>query len=295
MAKAKPPPNGRIVASDLIDVWDAKTFDEELSALLAKEADLVRNYMTRDHRIFLAHDLGRGPVVSMLRPENPYASAFGALKEAIRELMQSRAMRAWHYTRLTTAEVEKLRDEGIHLSTPATLRARLDFLVACAGLSRQLADTLHAESPFHSDQLEARSGKFWMASHPVAIDDGGVRPLMAHWGGEVASFWTKDPALLAPLATTGIPRVIEVAVPLAVTSKTYSAAGAVIATFGRTLGCIPGSHSFDIYVTTPLPPDSVLRVHSEGDSSFHTMGLSYPAGYLDVDLGHWKELTGEDD
>ena len=294
MAKAKPPPHGRTVASDLIDVWDAKTFDGELSALLAKEGDFVRNYMTTDHRVFLVHDLGRSPERPMLRPENPYTSAFGALKEAISELMQSRTIRAWHYTRLTAAEVEKLRDEGIHLSTPATLRARLDCLVASAALSPQLADALYVESLFHSDQLEARSGKFWMTSHPVAIDDSGVRPLMAHWGGEVASFWTKDPALLAPLATTGIPRVIEVAVPLAVTSKSYSAAGAVIATFGRTLGCIPGSHSFDIYLTTPLPPDSVLLVHSEGDSSFHTIGLSYPERYVDVDKAHWKELTGED-
>jgi hypothetical protein len=283
------------VASDLIDIWDPKTFDGELSAVLAKAADLVRNYMTTDHRIFLAHDLCRSPERFIIRPENPYASAFFALQEAIVERMRSRTIRAWHYTRLTAEEVEKMRDEGIHLSTPATLRARSDFLVDSGGLSPQLADALYAKSPFHSDQLGARSGKFWLVSHPVAVNNSGVEPLMAHWGGEVASFWTKDPILLAPLAATGKPRVIEFAVPLALTHHSYSAGQAVVATFGRTLGCIPGKHSFDLCVTTSLPPDSVLVVHTEGSSSFHAMGLSYPARYVDVDVGRWKELTGEDD
>jgi hypothetical protein len=197
------------VASDLIDLWDPKTFDGELSAILAKEADLVRKYMTTDHRIFLAHDLARGPKRSIIRPENPYASAFLALEEAIGEKMRSRTMRAWHYTRLTAEEVEKMRDEGIHLSTPATLRARLGFLVASGALTAQLADALYGKSPFHSDQLKARSSKFWLVSHPVAVNDSGVEPLMAHWGGEVASFWTKDPILLALLAATGEPREVD--------------------------------------------------------------------------------------
>jgi hypothetical protein len=283
------------VFSGLIDVWDAKTFDCELSTALAKEADLVRSYMMTDQRIFLAHDLGRSPERSVVRPENPYASAFLALKEAIGERMQSRMIRAWHYTRLTAVEVDRLRHEGIQLSTPATLRSRLDLLVASGSLSAQSADALYAGSPFHSDQLKARSNKFCMVSHPVAIHDCGVEPLMAHWGGEVASMWTKDPVLLAPLAATGEPRVIELGVPLALTRHSYSAGEAVVATFGRALGCIPGNHSFDLYVTTPLRPDSVLRVHNEGESSFQAIGLSYPEGYVDVDIGYWKELTGEDD
>jgi hypothetical protein len=152
--------------------------------------------MTTDHRILAANDLGDGPDRFIVRPENPYASSFVALREAIGERMWSRTIRAWHYTRLMAVEVETLRDDGIHLSTPARLRTRSDFLVASGALSAQLADTLYAASPFHSNQLAARSGKFWMVSHPVAINNGVVEPLMAHWGGEVASMWTKDTALL---------------------------------------------------------------------------------------------------
>jgi hypothetical protein len=278
----------------LIDVWDAKTFDEDLASILAEAADLVRNYLTTEDGNFLSHDLGRGPARSILRPENPHTAAFLALKEAIGDQMRSRTIRAWHYTRLTESEVDGLRREGVHLSTPATLRARLDVLVASGQLSTQQADALFAASPFHSDQLQSRSDKFWLVSHPQAIDDGGVKPLMAHWGGEVASMWSKEPALLAPIAVTGKPRVIEVAVPLGGTPNGYEAAGAVLATFGRTLGCIPSAHGFDLWVTTPLGPAAIITVHTEGDAFFPVIGHSYPEGYVNVDNGHWKELTGEE-
>lgn len=283
------------MASNLIDVWDAKTFDAELSAHLEKHADLIRNYLTTDRQIFLDYDMGRQRDKFLMRPQNPHAPAFLALQEQIMELMRTRIMRAWHYTRITKQEIETLRNKGIHLSTPETLRARLDFLVASDLLSGPTADALYAASPFHSDQLDARSGKFWMASHPVHIDDGGVQPLMAHWGGEVASMWVKDPVLLAPLAGTGIRCVLELAVPLALTNHGYSASGAILATFGRALACISGKHDFDLYVTTPLPPDRVIKVHTEGDPSFNAIGISYPEGYVDVDVGYWEALTGESD
>jgi hypothetical protein len=60
------------VFSGFIDVWNAQTFDSELSATLTSEADLVRNHMTMEHRIFLSHDLGRAPERSLVRPDNPY-------------------------------------------------------------------------------------------------------------------------------------------------------------------------------------------------------------------------------
>jgi hypothetical protein len=280
-----------MVSSNVIDVWDVRTFDEELSAILADKAELVRNYTMTDHRIFVSHDLGLSPEKAIIRPQNPFSSAFLVLKETIAEQIQSRTIRAWHYTRLTVAEVEILRTEGIHLSTPATLRARLDFQVASGALSAQIADALYAASPFHRDQLKARSDKFWMVSHPVAADDGGVEPLMAHWGGEVGSMWTKDAVLLDPLAAMGRPCILELAVPLPQTRHSYSAAQAVVATFSRALGCVSSKHAFDLFVTTALPPDSILQVHSEGDPSFHGMAVKYPKSYVDVDLGRWEELN----
>ena len=144
-------------------------------------------------------------------------------------------------------------------------------------------------------RLESRSRKFWMVSHPHAIDDGGVEPLMAHWGGEIASMWTKDPVLLAPLAVTGKPRVVELAVPLVITRHSHSAARAVIATYGRALGCIPSAHRFDLCVTAPLGSDAIIAVHTEGDASFHAMGRSYREGFVNSTsplIGSFRRASG---
>jgi hypothetical protein len=44
-----------------------------------------------------------------------------------------------------------------------------------------------------------------------------------------------------------------------------------------------------------LPPEAILAVHSNGEPSFIRMAQGYPAGFVDVSIGRWKELTGEDD
>ena len=257
------------MADRLTDVWDAKTFDPVLTAQLHDQIDVITDYVARDREIFLAHELGRSR--SLMRPENVHAGAFIALREAMGEAMKNRTIRAWRYTRLTDAEVELARRDGIHLSTPQTLRTRLETLVVSGDLTGAQLEALDAASPFH-EELKSRSEKFWLASHPIPIDDGGVEPLMAHWGGEVGSMWLKDEALLAPLAKIGRPRILEVAVPLALTNHAFSAGCAVVATYGRAQGARP-----------------------EGEVGFDAMGRSHPAGFVNVSIGFWKELTGEDD
>ena len=278
-----------------IDVWDLATFDAELVAILEENADLIRNYMDRDVEIFLTFERATGPDRPLMRPSNVYATDFMALKDALGVEMESRTIRAWHYTRLTEGEAEALKATGVEMSTLDSLRARLATRVAANDFSQALADDLFAASPFHSDQLGGRKDKFWMTSHPVAVDDSGVDPLMAHWGGEVASFWMKNVNHLAILAGIGRRSIVELAVPLAKTCHAQSASEAVIATYGRSLGCIPSKHAFDLYAKSPLPRAAVLAIHAEPNHTFATMGVTFPNGFVDVDIGRWKELTGEDD
>lgn len=279
----------------LIDVWDLKTFDPELIATLAAEADTIRGYMVREHEIVLAHDLGRARERSILRPRNAHADTFMALRECLGTEMQVRTIRAWHYTRLTDAEADALWTTGIEISTIDSLRARLSARVIAGDFNQAVADALFAASPFHSDQFGSRSNKFWMTSHPMVIDDSGVAPLMAHWGGEVAFFYLKDPSQCATFASIGRRRVVELAVPLVLTKHAFWAGMAVIATFGRSLGCIPSKHAFDLYVSSRLPGSAVLAIYTDADPTFGAIAATYPRGFIDVDIGHWKELTGEDD
>jgi hypothetical protein len=87
-----------------IDVWDLTTFDAELVAILDNNADLIRNYMVRDHEIFLTHELAIGHDRALMRPTNAFAAGLVAFKEALALEMQSRTIRAWHYTRLKTLQ-----------------------------------------------------------------------------------------------------------------------------------------------------------------------------------------------
>jgi hypothetical protein len=279
----------------LIDVWDIRTFDPDLLNVLVSNADLIRTYIDTNNRIFLSYDLGRDPDRLLLRPENPSAAEFYSLLEAMDRLMAVRTIRAFHYTRLTDEEVAGIRASGVHVSTLQSLRRRLDVLVASGRLAADVADRLYAESPFHSEQLQARSGKFWMASHPIPPNDSGVVPLMKHWGGEVASMWVRDVALSAPLTMLGKARIMEIAAPLVATRHSHAASKAVVASFGRSQGAYPEKFAFDLYVKEALPAAAELAVHTEGDTAFTSMGRTYPAGFIDVDVGRWKELTGEDD
>ena len=278
-----------------IDLWDYGSLDDELRQVLEPNRQLIQEYFETDHTIFLSHDLGRSPGRSSNRPDNPRASAYYDLLDEVNELMRVRTIRAYHYTRLTDQEVEDLHRSGIYLSTPETLQHRLDALVASGKLSAADAEVLFSKSPFHSEQCQGRTGKFWMTSHPVSVEDCGVVPLMERWGGEVASFWLRDLQLSSSLVEIGTARVIEIAAPLEKTRHSHSAATAAVATFGRHIGAIPGKSDFDLYVNAPLEPGSVLAVHMEGDTTFAAIGKSYPPGYIDVDTGRWKELTGEDD
>lgn len=279
----------------IIDVWDVATFDPDLVAILEANEVTMRAYFDTENEIFLSFDLERDPERPPLRPENPHAGAFYRLLDTMGSEMKARSIRAFHYTRLTGDEVERLSRSGIHVSTPETLRRRLDAVVASGELTADAADQLYAKSPFHGDQLAVRSGKFWLSSHPVIVDDGGVAPLMVQWGGEVTSMWVRGADLAKPLRAIGRRRIVEVAVPMSATTHSHNAGNAVVATFARWRGALPEKSAFDLYVTTALPPAAVIKIHTEGEPTFATMARDYPAGYVDVGVTRWKELTGEDD
>jgi hypothetical protein len=70
---------------------------------------------------------------------------------------------------------------------------------------------------------------------------------------------------------------------------------AIVATFARSRGSVAAKHSFDLCVEQSLPPTAVLALHTEGDAPFVEMGRGYPVGFVDVAIGYWKELTGEEE
>ena len=114
---------------------------------------------------------------------------------------------------------------------------------------------------------------------PHESDDSGVELLLESWGGEAVYFWQRDPELQASLRKIGRPRVFEFAVPMIKTWSSSAAGAAVIAAYGRSLGCRYDSKMFDLYAHQPLGAECLLAVHSDGDTNFAGLGRTYPASY----------------
>lgn len=184
--------------------------------------------------------------------------------------------------RVTDEEITDLKAGGIHMSNLANIRRRLDSMVKVQLLSQQAADDLYADSPFHEQPI--RAGQFWMVSHPFHPSNGHVALLLEHWGGEGVYFWQQDEALLGRVKQIGLPRVIEIAVPLRATKQVYAAAKAVAGTYALSNGFKADWPAFDICAVAPLGPDVVLDILSEGDSKFFALGRGYPARYFEREV-----------
>lgn len=266
------------MTSKPIDVWDVETFDHALRVELEAMKDLFCNYEQTEKINYREQQASKEWIP---QKENPYAADRQAiLEENIMPMMAQRIIRAWHYTRLTDDEADLLKANGIYTSDLTTIRKRLDTQVAAGTISAKIADALYGSSPFYS-QKEARSGKFWMTSHPYHPNHHGVELLLGHWGGEGVYFWLEDDEHIKLVQGIGRPRVVEIAIPLSLTTSAYPAAKAVIAAFVKVHGCEPDGGAFDLYANSALGADAVLNVLTEGGTEFGSLARGYPARFTD--------------
>jgi hypothetical protein len=268
-----------------ISLWDVSTYDETLIGALHEHTDLIRSFRETENRQFRDYEQGLNRERRKPRPMNPYAAAHRMLEKDIAAYLRDRTIHAFHYSRLTCAEVETLRSDGIHLSTAKTFRARMAARAAEGLLTPTDVETIYAASPIHDPQ-ELRSGRFYMISHPIPPGDSLVSDLLGHWGGEVSYMRLRDEnaPLVTKLQAMGRPRIIEIALPIAATHDASNAATTVLQSFALHLGCVAHKHCIDLCAVQQLPPPVVLAVHTEGDPAFQGMGRDYPAGYVDTDL-----------
>lgn len=242
---------------NVIDVWNARTFDVELLAKLTDHATAIEG--------FLASKID--------------AQDIDELIDVFTEVMSSRTIRGWHYTRLIDEEVEIIRRNGIYPSSLESIRARLGRLVEAGIISPAEADRLFADSPYH-EQNDIRANRFWMTSNPITVDSSGVTLLLGNWGGEGVYFWQQNSDLKKRVAEIGRPRVLELAVPVRTTGfhATRIASG-VMRTFGETAVPNRSRADFDFYTKEVLAADAVRAIHTEGEPQFSLIGNGYPGEY----------------
>jgi hypothetical protein len=260
-----------------IDVWNVETFDDVLLGELREHEFLIRDYMDTETRNFVERQAWdhRSPP-----PTNPHFDEYRWLEKHITDYMGTRSIRAWHYTRLTNDEELLVRKFGVYPSTLETIRKRLNMRVAVGDFSAEKADALFAASPFQDPQRGGeRANRFWLTSHPLEPDDGGVKSLLGNWGGEGLYHWLQDERLKNLIARIGKPRVLELVVPIDATPHGDRAAETVLGAFGRSLGCKPDRKAFDLACTHALGPEVIIRIHTEGEPDFAALARGYPVGF----------------
>ena len=245
---------------------------------LRDHGELIVNYIKTDRAI---SDEYESSDHTQMRRSNPYAGDFIAYRDhKLTPLMETRTIRAWHYSRMTDEEIGRLRATGVVPNNLSTIRARLDAMVKDGEFDQATADHLFESSPFHDDPFGGRTDKFWMTSHPVGIDDGGVRYLLSLWGGESAAFTHICGPMSETLARVGRGRILEVAVPLSVTRDAFSAAQGVLSGYAASLALRYDHSVFDLFAMKPLPVTAILAIHSEGEDNFAQMARAYPARFV---------------
>lgn len=184
-------------------------------------------------------------------------------------------IRVWHYTRLTDEEAGAMRQKLVP-SSLEYLRCRLNNLVAKNLLNENEADTIFAQSPFHKQSN--RAGYLCTTIIPLPHLDSGVKPLLNSWGGESAYFWISDKGIAKTLESLGTPRVIEIETTLTDNLNGYKVAQTFLAAWARLLGAPATLSGCDLFIKECIDTAKVLRVHTEGDSSFRAIGMDYPVG-----------------
>lgn len=182
----------------------------------------------------------------------------------------------FHYSRLADDEVAQIHEHGLELSTPESLRRRLEARVRKRDLSQEEADVILSCSPLQTTAFGERSGRIWSVSGPLPIDDGGVAPLLEKWGGE-STYWCLQvhPLILERLAGIGRPRVVELAISLAEANSGFAASAVTDGIFpavASKLGFECRGQLNDLYVRKAIEPSRVLRIHTAGDGSFEALG-----------------------
>lgn len=273
------------MTTEIIDTWNAKTFTEDIDAFLKEHSETI----IRFHRIEQQTDEETERLQEWrLRPRNPFSDAYNRTVVSLSDLIASKTIRAFHYTRMIDAEVENVLANGFFAPTSETafgyLSDRVGRLVETGMLSIQEGDRIFSASPLnHPDQLQARQG-FWMTTIPFNPEDHSVSLLLNNWGGEVGYFWideSQDPDLLTRVQSIGQGRIFELAVPMTdkdgrPLSGCWSAAKDIVNVLASSHGFQSDRLGFDLAVKSPLPASAILAVHTEGEESFASFGVNDP-------------------
>lgn len=274
----------------MIDLWDLKTYTTDIMKVLESGRQTIAGFHEREHELRNAPPQ-KTQIQRLLShiPENEFEDRLNDLRDELGHLLSSKVVRGFHYCRLIDAEADGFLTNGIILTSTDFLRQRVDRLVELDHLTRAQGDKIVNQTALDRPAEFGHRVGFNLTATPIQTDSSFVDLLLRYWGGESA-YWVfqeVDEDLLTHLETVGRPRIIEVAVP--VEALEYGETGAGMASdlvnvYANSIG-IPQTVRRDLRLKATLPPTSILKVVTQGESDFDNFAHSYPATY---------EATAED-
>lgn len=233
----------------LLDLKTPESWPEELSSHLEQHRDLFIDWETGQHRFH--HTLYDRAIYELMDLLNPYA------------------MRGWHCTRLTNAEIDAITLNGMQLPNTKMLTRRIDACVIDGLIDKEVARHLKAKN----QSSDANSvAKIWFCFYPPhRAGELGIGRFFRHWGGEALyNFHENDPVTSPAIAGIGTPCVIEADVPLDFLGHKSSLAGKIAEQYVRTLGYHTNHSDFDHddFSTSPLSPAAIKSIVRFPDRDF---------------------------
>ncbi|RSU72136.1 hypothetical protein BRX37_20230 [Sphingomonas sp. S-NIH.Pt3_0716] len=203
-------------------------------------------------------------------------SQYDRLVERLGELLRPHEILAWHCTRLLPHERAGILAKGMHLPSVDGLMTRIDAAISAGAFSPEIAAQFRLRHQAHSP---TRAGRIWFLFTRPQNDDG-VEDFFRFWGGEsLYAAIDRDIALGPILRSTGVPCVVEAAIPMSYFQDSLGYETHIVRQFcgwraERSYDGVPHDRAL-----APVPPHLIRRIVTSHDPEF--AALSGCAAYYE--------------
>ena len=211
-------------------------------------------------------------------PANEYEESYANLIEALDQALKPHQLVGYHCTRLTSEEIDNVRQLGLCGLSPELVNNRLKSSYKAELLSQEDFSYLAKNPTIHANlanQHGNRTGKIWFCPNRSTLRDApAVYRLFRSWGGEaVYSGLEDDPQITPALASLGIPCIVKCAIPFSEARHfRASIAEYFVAEYISDAVEYGGPEAqFDLYTSIDVPSCRVLAIIEYRDPAFEAL------------------------
>jgi hypothetical protein len=256
----------------VIDLWNVGTLSDAIKQALCDKSELIVAY--HNEAIRLIDDNDQIADYKGVKT-NKYSADYQSFQEqTLTPMLFGERIRVWHYSRLLDQEVVRMK-QSLVPSSLTFLKQRVQSLVQMGLLTDNEAEEIYIQSPFQKQNSE-REGMLWAVTSPYHHQDPAVMRLLQNWGGESAYFCLTDDVLTTKLQNLGRGRIIEIEAGLTDKFNASKASGTVLEAWAKQKGVRLTPNVIDLAFSNSLSTTRIIKVHSEGDTSFAQVAITYP-------------------